>query len=79
MADMVVERAFMADITRSAFMSRARRAISVALTRGNGNLVRTALRLSASRRAAPFGAAGGGSLAAAGAGGRVGGGSLVIR
>ena len=80
-ANMVVERSFMGHITRSAFLTRARRAVSVALTRGNGNLVRTALRLAASRRASVgvLAVSGGGSLAAASAGGRVGGGSLVIR
>jgi len=60
-ADLVVERCFTGEITRSAFLSRARRALAVALTKGNGNLVRTSLRLS--QRRALWGISFGGAVA----------------
>ena len=52
-ADLVMERSFTGDITRSEFLSRARRAIAVALTR-NGNLVRMSLQLAQRRPVRSF-------------------------
>ena len=43
MADLVVERSISGDLTRASFLSRARRVIAVALTKGNANLVRASL------------------------------------
>jgi len=69
-ADLVVERCYTGEISRSAFLSRARRAMAVALTKGNANLVRTALRMSQRRVSGgiSFGGAMASSAAAAAAG-----------
>ena len=64
-ADLVVERSFTGDITRSEFLSCARRAIAVALTRGNGNLVRMPLQLAQRRPVRSFSVGGSVAVAAA--------------
>ena len=77
LAELAVERSFTGNVTRPGFMSRSVRVVAVALTRGNGNLVRTALRLAQRRPVGAFSVAGSvasSSMAAAAAAMPVGGG-----
>jgi hypothetical protein len=85
-ADRVAERGYTGELTRSSFLSRARRAVAVALAKGNANLVRTSLRLSHRRGmrsgGISFGGSAAGSVGAAAAsipvgGARVGGAGFV--